>query len=143
MSVTVDANILIYASNESDRAHRPARELVDRLAGGPEIVYLFWPVLLGYIRTVTHTAVLPRPLTPKHAMENVAELLALTHVRSPGEEDGFWALFRAVAGDRCRGNLVSDAHIATLMRQHGVAKIYTRDRDFRRFDDITAHDPFE
>jgi predicted nucleic acid-binding protein len=28
------------------------------------------------------------------------------------------------------------------MRQHGVGTIYTRDRDFRRFDGITAEDPF-
>jgi hypothetical protein len=28
------------------------------------------------------------------------------------------------------------------MRQHGVSTIYTRDRDFRRFDGIRAEDPF-
>jgi predicted nucleic acid-binding protein len=28
-------------------------------------------------------------------------------------------------------------------RQYGVRTITTRDRDFRRFDGITAHDPFE
>jgi predicted nucleic acid-binding protein len=46
------------------------------------------------------------------------------------------------AGDRPRGNDVPDAHIAALMRQHGVRLIYTRDRDFRRFDGIDARDPF-
>ncbi len=29
------------------------------------------------------------------------------------------------------------------MRQHGVRTIYTRDRDFRRFDGIAAEDPFD
>jgi hypothetical protein len=28
------------------------------------------------------------------------------------------------------------------MRQHGVGTIYTRDRDFRRFDGIRVEDPF-
>jgi predicted nucleic acid-binding protein len=37
---------------------------------------------------------------------------------------------------------VSDGHIATLMRQHGVRVIYTRDRGFRRFDGIQVLDPF-
>jgi len=37
---------------------------------------------------------------------------------------------------------VPDGHLAALMRQHGVGKIYTRDRDFRRFDGIAAEDPF-
>jgi len=26
-----------------------------------------------------------------------------------------------------------DTHVATLMREHGVRRIYTRDDDFRRF----------
>jgi predicted nucleic acid-binding protein len=38
---------------------------------------------------------------------------------------------------------VPDAHLATLMRQYGVRTIYTRDRDFRRFDGIDVRDPFE
>jgi predicted nucleic acid-binding protein len=29
------------------------------------------------------------------------------------------------------------------MRRHGVRTIYTRDRDFRRFDGIAAEDPFD
>jgi predicted nucleic acid-binding protein len=29
------------------------------------------------------------------------------------------------------------------MRQHGVATIYTRDRDFRRFDGIAAENPLD
>jgi uncharacterized protein len=41
-----------------------------------------------------------------------------------------------------RGNDVPDGHIATLMRQHGVRVIYTRNRGFRRFDGIQAEDPF-
>ena len=54
MSVTVDANILVYASNEADPVNGRALELVERLARGPEIVYLFWPTIMGYLRIVTH-----------------------------------------------------------------------------------------
>ena len=143
MSVTLDANVLIYASNESEPVHQTARQLLGRLAAGPDLVYLFWPVVLGYLRIVTHTAILPRPLTPKDATANVEALLSRPHVRSGGEAEGFWKLFRATAGDQARGNDVPDAHIATLMRQHGVRLIYTRDRGFRRFPDIEAVDPFD
>ena len=31
-----------------------------------------------------------------------------------------------------RGNLVPDAHLAVLLRQHGVRTLYTRDADFRK-----------
>jgi toxin-antitoxin system PIN domain toxin len=142
MSSTVDANVLIYASNASDPLHERAIDLVQRLAAGPELVYLFWPTLMGYLRIVTHPAILPRPLAPLEAMRNVEALLDRPHVRAPGELDGFWPTFRATAGKRPRGNDVPDAHLTALMRQHGVRLIYTRDRDFRRFDGIDARDPF-
>lgn len=142
MSVTVDANILVYASNEAEPVHERARQLVERLAAGPEIVYLFWPVIMGYLRIVTHPSVLPRPLGPGDAVANVEALLAVPHVRAPGEGEGFWTLYRATRNDADRGNDVSDGHLATLMRQHDVAKIYTRDRDLRRYDGIVVEDPF-
>ena len=64
------------------------------------------------------------------------------HVRTSGEEDGFWDLHLATRNDADRGNDVPDGHLAELMRQHGVGTIYTRDRDFRRFDGIVAEELF-
>jgi uncharacterized protein len=142
MSATLDTNVLVYGSNSDDPLHERAVGLVRRLAEGPELVYLFWPVLLGYLRIVTHPGILSNPLSPTIAMRNVEALLDRPHVRAPGEADGFWSLFRGIAGERPRGNDVPDAHLAALMRQHGVRLIYTRDRDFRRFEGIDARDPF-
>ena len=142
MSATVDANILVHASNTADPLCERAESLVRRLSAGPEIVYLFWPTLLGYLRIVTHPAILERPLGPREAMRNVEALLERPHVRAVGEADGFWPLFRGVAGEHARGNDVPDAHLAALMRQHDVGVIYTRDRGFRRFDGIDVRDPF-
>jgi predicted nucleic acid-binding protein len=91
MSATVDANVLIYASNTSDPLHEAAVTIVRRLADGPEVVFLFWPTLMAYLRIVTHAAILPRPLAPRDAMRNVESLLGRTHVRAPGESDGVLA----------------------------------------------------
>jgi hypothetical protein len=142
MSVTVDANILVYASNEADPVHLVARGLLERLAAGPDLFYVFWPTLLGYLRIVTHPGILPTPLQPAEALANAEVLIAPSHVRSVGEAEGFWRLFRGTAGEQVRGNDVPDAHLAALMRQNGVRVIYTRDRGYRRFPDITAVDPF-
>lgn len=142
MSSTVDANVLIYASNEDDPAHAPARALVERLAAGPDLVFVFWPTLMGYLRIVTHPAILPRPLPASEAMRNVTELLARPNVQSPGEGEGFWSMYQATAAPRERGNAIPDAHLVALMRQHGVRLLYTRDRGFRRFDGIEVVDPF-
>jgi len=142
MSATVDANVLIYASDTQSESHDRAENLVRRLASGPEILYLFWPVLLGYLRIVTHPGILANPLPPAAAIGNIEALLDRPHVRAPGELDGFWPVFRSTAGERPRGNDVPDAHVAALMRQHGVRVIYTRDRDYRRFEGIDVRDPF-
>jgi len=141
VSVTVDANVLVYASNAADPAFRPARTLLERLAAGPDLVYLFWPTIIGYLRIVTHPGILPRPLAFAEASANISVLLRRPHIRTAGESPGFWELYLATAGGQIRGNDVSDAHLATLMRQHGVETIYTRDRDFRRYEGIAVRDP--
>ncbi|WP_132432632.1 PIN domain-containing protein [Pseudonocardia endophytica] len=83
-----------------------------------------------------------RPLDPSIARGNLDALVSRPHVRSPGEGDAFWKSFQdVVADDTVRGNLVPDAHIAALMREHGVTTIWTSDRDFRRFPGITSRDP--
>ena len=141
MTVTLDTNVLVYAENEDDPLHEPAKELLGRLAAGPDLFYLFWPALLGYVRVVTSRRILERPIDVRAALDNVSDLVDLPHVRTPGESEGFWRLYRATAGDQVRGNQVPDAHLATLMRQHGVRIIYTRDRGFRRFEGIDVRDP--
>jgi len=143
VSATIDANVLVYASNEAEPVHQPARRLVERLAAGPEIVYLFWPTIMGYLRIVTHPSVLPRPLSPREAISNIEALIAAPHVRTPGEQEGFWELYLATRNEVDRGNDVPDGHLVALMRQHGVSTIYSRDRDFRRFDGIVAENPFD
>jgi len=60
------------------------------------------------------------------------------------EEEGFLEIYRAVTAHfPVRGNLVPDAHLAALLRQHGVGRLYTVDRDFRKFDFLKVTDPSE
>lgn len=143
MSATVDANILVYASNRSDPAHEPARSLIKRLAEGPDLMYLFWPVAMGYLRVVTHPAILPHPMSPAAASGNIERLVTRPNVRTAGELDDFWKVFSSTGAVRPRGNEVPDTHLVALMRQHGVRILYTRDRGFRRFDGIDVIDPIE
>ncbi len=140
----VDANVLLYASDESSELHVRARTfLEDELVGADEFVYLFWPTVLAYLRISTHAAVFERPLAPASAIANIDALLALPHVRTAGEHERFWPAYRRVAVDAdVRGNLVADAHLVALMDENGVRTIWTHDRDFRRFHTIRARDPF-
>ncbi|MDQ3757647.1 MAG: type II toxin-antitoxin system VapC family toxin [Actinomycetota bacterium] len=143
MSQTVDTNVLLYAADSSSPRHEPAADLLAELAGGPSLLHLFWPTLLGFVRIATHPAVFRRPLTHEEATEAVERLLARPNVQVAGEGERFWLSYRRAAEPvGPRGNLVPDAHLVALMHEHGVTTIWTHDRDFRKFDGITARDPF-
>jgi toxin-antitoxin system PIN domain toxin len=143
LSITVDANILIYASDLGSPVHEQAAELIGAWARGRELLYLFWPVLTAYVRVSTHPSVFARPLPLERALANLENLIERPHVRTPGEDEPFWPVLRStLAGGAAHGNLVTDGHIVALMQQYNVRTIFTRDRDFRRFDGITVRDPF-
>lgn len=143
MSYTLDANVLLYASDESSPLHVRAREIVGQLAAGPDIAYLFWPTIMAYLRIATHPAVFARPLPFVEAVGNIEQLLARPHVRTTGEGERFWRSFRDLSDDAVpTGNLVPDTHLVALMLENEVRTILTRDRDFRRFPRIEVRDPF-
>jgi toxin-antitoxin system PIN domain toxin len=142
LSAAIDTNVLLYAANSRSESFRTAYALVERLARGPELLYLFWPVAMGFLRLSTNPAVTDRPLSPAEALASLSDLIERDHVRTPGEAPNFLVAFHEAASAGMRGGNVTDAHIAALMRQHGVGTIYTRDRDFRRFDGIRVEDPF-
>lgn len=143
MSFTFDANVLLYASDEASPYHSRARAFVERLGTADELVYVFWPTVMAYLRIATHPAVFEQPLPPAEAVANVEQLVDLPHVQTVGEQDRFWGLYRHVAEEAdARGNLVPDAHLVALMVENGVRTIWTHDRDFRRFSGVESRDPF-
>jgi len=142
MSFAVDANILLYASDSSGPHHKQARSFLESCMSGEETFYLGWPTLMGYLRMATHPAIFERPLSPSEAMRNVDALLGLPHVRALFEQEGFWEIYRGIAKTiPARGNMVPDIHLAALLRHHGIKRLYTHDRDFRKFDFLRVVDP--
>lgn len=142
MSVTVDTNVLVYASNADAPEHPSCQELLARLVAGPQLVTVFWPVLFGYLRIATHPKFFSSPLTTMEAEAGIDSLLASAAVRVVGEDADSWAAYKAVRlGARPRGNLVPDAVIVAMMTTYGVRTIYTKDRYFRQFDGIEVIDP--
>ena len=143
MSSTFDANVLLYASDETSPRHSRARTFLDHVASGGELVYLFWPTVMAYLRIATHPAIFEKPLAPADAVANIDQLLSLPHVQTNGEQDRFWSSYVRLAGEAdARANLVPDAHLVALMVENGVRTIWTHDRDYRRFPNIEARDPF-
>lgn len=143
VSETFDVDVLVHATHRASPFHDKAKTLVERFLAGPGLAYLLWPVALGYLRVVTHPTLLGAPLAPEVAVENIEQFTSRPHVRQVGEANGFWPVYRRVADPvKPRGNLVPDAHLVALMRHHGIATIWSHDRDFRKFEGIRIRDPF-
>lgn len=142
MSYSLDANILLYASDESSEWHGKAKAFLEARADDPDILCLTWPILMAYQRIATHPAIFEKPLPPGLAWDNVQRLLALPRARVIQEAETFAEDYaRAAVEASIAGNLVPDAHIATILREHGVRRVYTTDTDFRKFDFLEVINP--
>jgi toxin-antitoxin system PIN domain toxin len=143
VSFSCDVNVLLYASDTSSPVHGAARSFLREAARGGDLFCLGWPTVMSYLRIATHPRIFAAPLTPAEALGNVESLARLPHVRLLSEEPGFLDAYREVSrAFPIRGNLVPDAHLAALLKQHGVRTLFTRDGDFRKFAFLDVRDPF-
>ncbi|HYW32737.1 MAG TPA: hypothetical protein VE869_14655, partial [Gemmatimonas sp.] len=59
-----------------------------------------------------------------------------------GESSNYWPTLREmVLGGKVAGPMVHDARIAALCVSHGVAELWSADRDFSRFATLTVRNP--
>ena len=143
MSYSIDVNILLYASDQSNPGHAAAIRFMENRESDPELFCVTWLTLMSYIRISTHPSIFSNPLSPDLALSNVESLLSLPRVRDLSEGEDFLNVYREVAGRfPVRGNLVPDAHLAAILLQHGVQTLYTTDADFKKFDFLDIRDPF-
>ena len=142
MIAALDANLLLYASDAGSPFSAQARSFLAERAASSEITCLAWSTVMAYLRIATHPGIFTHPLTPAEATSNVDQFLSLPHARLLREEDGFWEVYREVTASLpVRGNLVPDAHLAALLKQHGVKTLYSADADFRKFRFLRVQNP--
>jgi uncharacterized protein len=143
LSYAIDVNILLYASDESSHWYQAAQDFLQEKVADPDLMCLTWPTLFSYLRISTHPRIFARPLSPEEALCNVETLLSLPRVRVLSEGDEFLLVYRNIISRLpVRGNLVPDAHLAALLLQNGITRIYTKDADFRKFDFLEVKIPF-
>lgn len=137
----VDANVLLYARNVDDPQHEPARQWLTDALNGPTRVGLPWQTLTAFVRIATNPRAFPDPLTPDAAFGQVEEWLDAPRAWIPEPTRRYRQVFgELVRKHRIRGPLVTDAQLAALAIDHGVALAST-DADFARFPELTWTDP--
>jgi toxin-antitoxin system PIN domain toxin len=139
----VDTNVLVYAADEGTPFHDPCAAALARWRTQPGAWFVTWSVLYEFIRVVTHPRRSRHPRSLAQAWAFVEELLASPGLRVLVETERHAEVAQRVFEDSpgLTGNLAHDAHIATLMREHGIRRIYTRDADFFRFPFLEPVDP--
>jgi uncharacterized protein len=143
LSFSCDVNVLLYASDAASPVNAAARKWLEDATLSDDLFCLGWPTVMSYLRMATHPSIFAAPLAPSQALSNVEALARLPHVRLLSEEPGFLDVYREVAGRfPVRGNLVPDAHVAALLKQHHVRRFFTRDTDFLKFGHLDVRDPF-
>ena len=139
----IDLNVLLYATNSDARQHAKARAWWELALNGDEQIGLAWPVVLGFLRLTTRAGVLPRPLSPKQALDVLEEwiqhpLVAMIH---PGDEH--WSILRdIIESSGTAGNLTTDAHLAALAIEYD-ATLCSSDRDFDDVKGLRLQNPLK
>lgn len=142
MSYSLDVNLLLYASDRSSPFHEAASTFLQQCVTETELCYLAWPTLMSYLRIATHPRIFTNPLSPAEAFGNIQTLVSFPQVRTLSEGEDFLDVYRDITSAiPVRGNLVPDAHLAALLRQHEVNTLYTTDTDFRKFAWLKVKNP--
>ncbi|MBN1629562.1 MAG: PIN domain-containing protein [Thermoleophilia bacterium] len=143
--IAVDTNILVYSHREDTPWFEPARECVRSLAEGAEPWAIPWPCVYEFLAVVTHPRVFAKPTPLSAALDQVHAWLespAVALLAEAGDGRGFWGLLaKQLATARVTGPVVHDARVAALCMSHGVAELWSADRDFGRFQGLKVRNP--
>ena len=141
--IVPDVNLLIYAYNRDAPHHVDARAWWEELLSSNDPVGLPWATMLGFIRLMTHRAVLVTPLPPKQAIAHVRSWHVRPNVSvlepGPRHLEVLARLFEALG---TAGRLTTDAHLAALAIEH-QGELCSNDGDFARFPGLRWRDPLK
>jgi uncharacterized protein len=139
--ILVDANILVYAVAPRMPQHAAANAWLEDQLGSGRRTALPWPVLLAFVRLVTHPGLFDPALSVDDAMTVVHGWLDCPGVWVPAAgADHARRLHELLASSGKAGNLVYDAHLAALALEHGLT-VCSCDTDFARFPGVRWIDP--
>jgi toxin-antitoxin system PIN domain toxin len=139
--VLPDINLLVFAYNGAAPQHAAARRWWEQLMTGRERIGIPWAVALGFVRLVTHPAVLEHPLPPREALARLRQWFAREHVQSldPGPRH-LMILETLFEHTGVGAHLTTDTHLAALAMEH-QCELHSNDTDFGRFPGLRWHNP--
>jgi toxin-antitoxin system PIN domain toxin len=140
--IAIDTNLLVYAHREDSEWHAVAKSCLVDLANSGNSWAIAWSSLHEFFAIVTHPRIYSPPTPQATAFESIKAWqnspgLHLLH-EGPGYLD---KLERLCVKARIVGGKVHDARIAAICLNHGVAELWTADRDFSLFPELNTRNP--
>lgn len=137
----LDANLLLYAVDESSSHNAAAASWLEEVLNGDSRIGLPWQTIGAFLRIVTHPRVAATPLSARDAWGYVADWLSVPVVWIPPATEATARVYARLCEQvEITGNLVPDAQLAALAVEHGVA-IASADTDFLRFPGVRWVNP--
>jgi toxin-antitoxin system PIN domain toxin len=140
--VAVDTNILVYAHRTDSPFHERARSAIETLASGAREWAIPWPCVHEFFAVVTHPRIFKTATPAETAFAQLRALGTLANLAFIGETDEYLRHLESLAlPAQTRGGAIHDARIAAICVSHGVAELWSADRDFSRFPQIVVRNP--
>ncbi len=140
--IAVDTNILVYAHRRDATAHAPASAMLGKLAEGKSAWAIPWPCIHEFLAIVTHARIFNPPSTLEEACDQVEAWFESPLLVLLGEDDGYWLVLKdTLEHARVSGPKVHDARVAALCQHHGVKELWSADRDFKLFPELSVKNP--
>jgi toxin-antitoxin system PIN domain toxin len=140
--VAVDTNLLVYAHRADSPFHDRARSAIETLAAGARDWAVPWPCAHEFVAIVTHPRIYNTPTPTVTAFAQLRALQSLPNLVFIAEaEDHLDRLESLALAAKLHSGAVHDARIAAICLSHGVAELWSADRDFSRFPALVARNP--
>ena len=139
--IVLDANLLLYASDPTATHHIAAKNWLQAVFNGEELVGLPWQTIHAFLRVATNQRLKLGGATVEQAAGVVSQWLALRHIRLLVPGDRHWELLqRMLIEGQARGPMTTDAQLAAVTIEYGGV-LHTTDRDFARFPGLRWVNP--
>jgi uncharacterized protein len=140
--IAVDVSLLAYAVNRYVPEHRRGAELLEGLVNSDTPWALPWPVIHEFVRLVTHSHSVARPLRLAEAWTFVEEIMQSPAVRLLAPTERHVRVFGEVLGFMAdEPGLPPGIETAVVLREHGVRDLWSSDRSMRRYRFLEVSDP--
>lgn len=137
----VDANLLLYAVDETSPHHNTASDWLTAALNGSRRVALPWQSIGAFVRISTHPRIAASPLTGPEAWSFVDEWLSSPVAWLPPASARTATILGELIGRYgLTGNAIPDAQLAAMAVEHGLT-LCSADSDFARFTEVRWVNP--